>query len=198
MPAESTEQKRSNVHSSASPAGAVDKASELSMLPRLLVRAGQNIALVSAAFTVLATAILSSPDWDLADFDQRFYTTIAYNIDRHGVFANGTFDKVDNVEVAPPPGMFFGPVYPLLVLAGMKIDGRFAQAVSCSVESISLHRDRTDCEAYARPMRIMHALLLAVGVLMIALAANVMLPGAASFWLAGGLATAGLVMEGEI
>jgi hypothetical protein len=80
----------------------------------------------------------------------------------------------------------------------MKIDGRFAQAVSCSAEAILSHRDQKDCEAYARPMRIMHALLLAIGVLMIALAANVIMPGAISFWLAGGLATAGLAMEAEI
>jgi hypothetical protein len=146
----------------------------------------------------LATTILSFPDWDLADFDQRFYTTIAYNIDRHGVFANGTFDNVDSAAVAPPPGMFFGPVYPMLVLVGMKIDGRFSGAVSCSVEAILSHRDQVGCEAYESPMRIMHAFLLAIAVLMIALAADVMSPGAISFWLAGGLATAGLAMEAEI
>src|SRR5712671_6318290 len=183
---------------SASSEQALGKTESLSKLPRLVVGVAQSIALVLAAFAILATAILSSPDWDLADFDQRFYTTIAYNIDRHGVFANGTFDNVDSAAVAPPPGMFFGPVYPMLVLAGMKIDGRFAQAVSCSAEAILSHRDQKDCEAYARPMRIMHALLLAIGVLMIALAANVIMPSAISFWLAGGLATAGLAMEADI
>jgi hypothetical protein len=47
-------------------------------------------------------------------------------------------------------------------------------------------------------MRVMHALLLAFGVLMVALTARLIFPGAATVWIAGALATAGLVMEAEI
>jgi hypothetical protein len=154
--------------------------------------------LLVAAFAMLATAILNQPEVELSDFDQRFYTTIAYDFDRYGIFSNGTLDDVDSVVSRPPPGMFFGPVYPMLVLAGMKVDSRFAEAVSCSVESIHKHRDEEDCDDYATPMRVMHAFLLALGVVMIALSASLILPGAVGFWLAGALATASLAFEAEI
>ena len=76
---------------------------------------------MAAAFAVLAAAITSRPPKWLSDFDQSFYLTIAYDIDRHGVFSNGIFDKTDSTRAAPAPGMFFVPGYPLLVLAAMKI-----------------------------------------------------------------------------
>ena len=151
-----------------------------------------------SAFVVLAAAILGREAVELSDFDQRFYTTIAYDIDRYGVFSNGTLDDVDSVVSAPPSGMFFGPVYPVLVLLGMKIDDRFATAVSCSVESIHNHRDASLCEPYATPMRILHAMLLALGVVMIALSAKLVLPGRLAFWLAGALALGSLALESEI
>jgi len=69
----------------------------------------------------------------LGDFDQSFYVTIAYDIVHHGVFSNGKFDKVENAHTVPPPGRFFGPVYPTLVAAAMKIDSRFARTVDCKV-----------------------------------------------------------------
>jgi hypothetical protein len=161
-------------------------------------RLRQIVILPIAAFAVLATAILSRPDWQLNHFDQLFYTAIAHDLDRWGVFSNGVFDHVDSTLEAPPPGMFFGPIYPVLVLAGMKIDWRFAQAVNCSVAAIHNHKDEAACEAYARPMRIIHALLLAFGALMVALAARLIVPGPAAFWIAGAFATAGLAMEAEI
>jgi len=102
------------------------------------------------------------------DFDQPFYITIAYDLDRHGVLSNGIFSGVDSAEEAPPAGMFFGPVYPLLVLAAMRIEPRFAAAVRCNVEADRNHDDSAKCEPYATPMRIIHALLLALGVLAIA------------------------------
>jgi hypothetical protein len=43
------------------------------------------------AFAVLATAILTRIPKSLADFDQSFYLTIAYDIRHHGVFSNGIF-----------------------------------------------------------------------------------------------------------
>src|SRR5262245_50347030 len=118
----------------------------------------QCLGMLAAAFAVLASAILSRPEVELSDFDQRFYTAIAYDIDRYGVFSNGTLDEIDSVASVPEPGMFFGPVYPILVLTAMKFDGRFAKAVSCSIEAIHKHRDESGCEHYATPMRVMHAL----------------------------------------
>ena len=59
-------------------------------------------------FAVLATAILTrAPKW-LSDFDQAFYLTIAYDLDRHGVFSNGMFDDVNSAVAAPPPGCSSG------------------------------------------------------------------------------------------
>ncbi|HLQ94307.1 MAG TPA: hypothetical protein VK148_30170 [Xanthobacteraceae bacterium] len=153
---------------------------------------------MTIAFAVLAAAILSREAVELSDFDQRFYTTIAYDMDRYGVFSNGTLDDVDSVVSVPPPGMFFGPVYPMLVLLGMKVDDRFARAVSCSIESIHNHRDASTCDPYARPMRILHAFLLALGVVMIALSARLIVPGRFVFWIAGALATVSLALESEI
>jgi hypothetical protein len=100
-----------------------------------------RIALLVAAFAVLATAIVGQPEKRLRDFDQSFYTTIAYDLARYGVFSNGVFDDVDSTTAPPPPGMFFGPVYPLIILAVMKFDPRFGEAVVCSVEANAARRD---------------------------------------------------------
>src|SRR5262245_47174698 len=113
------------------------------------------------AFVVLATAITIRRPKSLSDFDQSFYLTIAYDLDRHGVFSNGVFDDVDSTREAPPPGMFFVPGYPLLVLAVMKVDTRFAKAVECSVIAVNEQKDTSLCDSYATPVRVMHAALLA-------------------------------------
>jgi 4-amino-4-deoxy-L-arabinose transferase-like glycosyltransferase len=157
-----------------------------------------RLILALVAVAVLAAAILSRPARPLSDFDQLFYVTIAYDLDRYGVFSNSIFDNVDSTVQAPPAGMFFGPVYPALVLAAMKIDHRFADAARCSVEAINEHRDETTCEPYATPMRIIHALLLALGVLAIAIAGELMFRSRTIFWLAGALATIGLAAEADI
>jgi hypothetical protein len=167
-------------------------------LPLVVARIGPKVVFVLAAFAVLCLAILRQPSWALHDFDQPFYTTIAYDLDRHGVFSNGIFDGAQDPAAPPPPGMFFGPVYPVLVLAAMKIDPRFARAVRCAVEADREDRDDFSCEAYARPMRIMHALLLAFGVLAVALAGELMFRKRAMFWLTGALATAALAAESDI
>jgi len=60
------------------------------------------------AFAVLSFMILNRPAWKLNDFDQPFYVTIAYDLDKYGVFSNGPFAPVDNTIARPPPGMFFG------------------------------------------------------------------------------------------
>ena len=73
----------------------------------------KNLFFGCFAFAVLAFMILQSPAWKLRDFDQIFYVTIAYDLDKHGVFSNGIFAAGDDSTIArPPPGMFFGPVYP--------------------------------------------------------------------------------------
>jgi len=160
------------------------------------VRLLSMVLLAVAAFAVLAVAINRQPSWGLLDFDQSFYTTIAYDLDRYGIFSNGVFNNIDSIRQPPPPGMFFAPGYPLLVLAAMRLDPRFAAAVKCSIEANNGHRDKSTCEVYATPMRIIHALLLALGVL--AVAAEIIAGNWVAFWLAGTLATASLAAEAEI
>src|SRR5262249_20414831 len=154
--------------------------------------------LAVVAFAVLAVAITRQPPWRLLDFDQSFYTTIAYDLDRYGIFSNGIFARVDSTRQPPPPGMFFVPGYPLLVLLAMKADSRFAAAVSCSMEASNGDGDASAGEAYATPMRIVHALLLALGVLAVAVAAEIIVGNRLAFWLTGTLATASLAAEAEI
>jgi hypothetical protein len=150
------------------------------------------------AFGLLALAIASRPTKRLNDFDQSFYTTIAYDLDRHGVFSNGMFDGVDSTSAMPPPGMFFAPLYPLLVLATTKVDARFAVAFTCAVEANHGKRKGEECDIYARPIHLLHAFLLAAAVLAIAAAAEIIVGWAAAFYLAGMFATAGFAMEAEL
>jgi hypothetical protein len=166
--------------------------------PFLLRSIGRRAILALAAFLVLAAALATRPARSLMDFDQPFYVTIAYDLDRYGVFSNGIFSGAENTQEPPPAGMFFGPVYPVLVLAAMKVDHRFAAAVHCSVEADRAHQDQATCEPYATPMRIIHAFLLALGVLAIAAAAEQMFRAERVFWLAGVLATLGLVAESDV
>jgi 4-amino-4-deoxy-L-arabinose transferase-like glycosyltransferase len=146
--------------------------------------------LLLAAFVLLAGAIIAEPSRRLRDFDQSFYTTIAYDIERHGVFSSGIFDGTDSTRDVPTPGMFFVPGYPLLVLAAMKMDSRFGEAVRCSVEANHGLRDEATCEDYALPMHLAHAFLLAIAVFAFARAAELIFGSARVFWLAGFLATA--------
>ena len=150
------------------------------------------------AFVVLVTAITIRRPKSLSDFDQSFYLTIAYDLDRHGVFSNGVFDNVDSTREVPPPGMFFVPGYPLLVLAVMKVDARFAKAVECSVTAVSRETDTSVCEAYETPVRVVHAALLALAVVAIALCGSLIFASTPVFWIAGALATAGLAAEAFI
>jgi hypothetical protein len=159
---------------------------------------GSRIILTLAVFTVLLAAILTRPPKWLSDFDQSFYLTIAYDLDRHGVFSNGVFDQVDSTVTRPPPGMFFGPLYPLMVLVATRIDPRFAAAVACSVEANHKARDGAGCEVYARPMHLLHGGLLALGVVAIAFAAEVMFASAAVFWLTSILATLALLPDTDL
>jgi 4-amino-4-deoxy-L-arabinose transferase-like glycosyltransferase len=114
------------------------------------------------------------------------------------VFSNGPFAKVDSTVARPPPGMFFGPLYPTLVLAAMKLDPRFAAAVRCAVEADRAHRDQASCEAYALPMRLLNAFLLALGLIAVAGAAEIIVGRRSAFLVAGLSALAAVAVESNI
>jgi hypothetical protein len=170
----------------------------LLIMPHPAPYVASRIALLAAAFVALAAAIASQIPKGLSDFDQSFYLTIAYDIDRYGVFSNGMFDKTDSTREAPPPGMFFVPGYPLLVVAAMKMDSRFAKAVECSVEANHNKRNVAECEIYATPIHIIHAFLLALGVLAVALSGELIFGSARVFWLAGVLAAGSLSATADL
>src|SRR6476620_3951196 len=119
-----------------------------------LLACGLRIVFGLLVFAVLATAILSRPAKWLGDFDQSFYLTIAYDLNHHGVFSNGVFDKVNSTVAVPSPGIFFGPIYPWLIVAATKIDDRFSQAVDCSVQANASAQGSVECDVYALPMHI--------------------------------------------
>ena len=164
----------------------------------LLPTMRSRILLGLLSFAVLVTAIAIQRPKALSDFDQSFYVMIAYDLDRHGVFSNGVFDNVDSTREKPLPGMFFAPGYPLLVLAVMKLDARFAKAVECSVIAVNHQKDTSLCDAYATPVRVIHAALLALGVVALALCGSLIFASTRVFWIAGALATASLAAEAFI
>jgi hypothetical protein len=157
-----------------------------------------RIILVIVAFASLAIASMSRMPKLLSDFDQPVYLTIAYDIDRYGVFSNGIFNQSDGTHTTPKAGMFVAPGYPALVLAMMKLDPRFAEAVACSVEAARDDNESAECEAYAAPIHILHAFLLALGVLAIAQSGALIFGSARIFWLAGVLATGSLAAEADL
>jgi 4-amino-4-deoxy-L-arabinose transferase-like glycosyltransferase len=154
-----------------------------------------KIGLFVLALVILGGLIVSQPTRNLQDFDEPFYVTLAYDLDRYGVFSNGPFSGMDDTAAAPPAGMFFGPVYPALVAAVMKLDPRFAAAARCSVEANRGHRDIATCDPYDLPMRLLNALLLAIAVVAIALAAELIFRRRAVFLLAGLCALVALACE---
>jgi hypothetical protein len=157
-----------------------------------------RICLGIVAFVTLAAFILNRPAWTLQDFDQPFYITIAYDLDKWGVFSNGQLGEVDSTYTRPQPGMFFGPVYPLLILGAMKLDPRFADAVRCSVEGDRGHRDEATCEPYEIPMRLLNAVLLAIGIVAVASAAELIFRKRSIFMLAGAFALTSAAFEAGI
>jgi hypothetical protein len=166
--------------------------------PRRGARSFGRIVFGLVIMTIMVIAILIKPAKWLTDFDQVFYLTIAYDLDRHRVFSNGPFDAVNSSVAAPAPGMFFAPVYPLLVLAASKVDRRFAKALDCAIEANHKMHDGARCEVYARPMHLLHAASLTVGILAIALAAEAIFASSLAFWLAGILATLALIPEANL
>ena len=159
---------------------------------------GSRLALGVFAFGLLGLLIASQPAWKLTDFDQHFYTKLAYDLDKYGVFSNGPFNSVDSTITAPAPGMFFGPAYPVLVLAAMKLDQRFADAVRCSVEAHRKHRDENTCEAYLTPIRLMNAFLLSIGVIAVGTAAELIFRRRLISVFSGTLALTALALEADI
>jgi hypothetical protein len=157
-----------------------------------------RICLCIVAFATLSALILNRPAWTLQDFDQPFYITIAYDLDKWGVFSNGQLGEIDSTSARPQPGMFFGPVYPALVLAAMNLDARFAEAVRCSVEANRDHRDEAACEPYEVPMRLLDAFLLAIGIVAVAATAELIFPKRPIFLLAGVLALGAAAFECSI
>jgi 4-amino-4-deoxy-L-arabinose transferase-like glycosyltransferase len=160
-------------------------ASDLPVTRSATTRFLTRVGLFVLALVLLGALIVTKPTRSLQDFDQPFYVTLAYDLDRYGVFSNGPFSGIDDTATIPAPGMFFGPVYPALVATVMKLDPRFAAAVRCSVEANRGHRDITTCDPYDLPMRLLNALLLAIAVVAIAAVAELMFRRRAMFVLAG-------------
>ena len=151
-----------------------------------------------AVAAIVASSIASWPAKRMVDFDQSFYLTIAYDLDRHGVFSNGVWDNVDSTVTAPPAGMFFAPLYPVLIFAAMQVDARFARAVACTVEADHNKRDLDTCEIYPRPMHVIHVLFLTLGILAIAFAGEAIFSSLRVFYLGGFLATAAVAAEADL
>jgi 4-amino-4-deoxy-L-arabinose transferase-like glycosyltransferase len=160
-----------------------------------VTRLATKIGLFVVALVVLGALIVGKPARNLQDFDQPFYLTLGYDLDRYGVFSNGFFSGVDDTAAAPPAGMFFGPAYPALVAAVMKLDPRFAAAVRCSVEANRGHRDIATCDPYDLPMRLLNALLLAIAVVAVAASAELILRRRATFLVAGAGVLVALAFE---
>jgi 4-amino-4-deoxy-L-arabinose transferase-like glycosyltransferase len=145
------------------------------------MRLTTKIGLFVLALVILGALIVTKPTRNLQDFDEPFYVTLAYDLDRYEVFSNGPFSGIDDTTAAPTPGMFFGPVYPALVALVMKLDPRFAAAARCSVAANHGHRDIATCDPYDMPMRLLNALLLAIAVVAVAATAELILRQRAMF-----------------
>src|SRR5262249_61461213 len=147
-----------------------------------LSQIGSRIAFALTIFLVLAAAILTRPPKPLDDFDQPFYLTVAYDLIHRGVFSNGFIKLGNTAGATPSPGMFFGPLYPLLIAGVAKIDARFAKTIDCGAEAYFATRPPPDCDVYVRPMLLNHALLLTLGVVAVGRAAELLFAGRGIFW----------------
>lgn len=159
-----------------------------------------RIGLGVLAFILLSGVILSQPVRKMQDFDQPFYITVAYDLYRWGVFGNGIVGDSESrtdtdSSTRPAPGMFFGPVYPALVFAAMKLDPHFAEAVRCSVSADRDDRDNSACVPDALPMRFLNAALLAGATVAVASTGELIFAESAMFLLTGVFALAALAFE---
>ena len=146
----------------------------------------------AAVFVFLTVTLLTREPPAIEGFDQGFYLTIAYDLDRHHTYTNGIFGPAGSETEAPPPGMFFMPLYPMLEWALMQVDARYAAAIACA-NQIRYHRaDHKPCVPYSRPMMIVHALLLTIGIMAIGFAARLMLASPWALPVTAAIATLGI------
>ena len=123
-------------------------------------------------FAFFANTLLSRDTKPLLDYDQAFYHSIAFDLHRHNVYSNGVWMPPGNEGRPPAPGMMYMPLYPLMIWGSMQIDKRFAAAIACVNQLRQDRSPQSSCENYNRPMMILHALFLSIGILAIALAAQ--------------------------
>jgi hypothetical protein len=151
-----------------------------------------TLLVAAVVFGFLAATLLTREPPPIEGFDQSFYYTIAYDLDRHHTYTNGIFGPSGSETEAPPPGMFFMPLYPTLVWAVMQVDGRYKAAIACA-NQVRYHRpDYTPCPPYSRPMMIVHALLLTIGVMAVGFAARLLIASPWALPVTAGIAALGV------
>jgi hypothetical protein len=155
------------------------------------------------SFMVICGLILTRPIATLQDFDQPLYITIAYDLDRYGTFSNGIYADAESdtdmdSTTRPPAGMFYGPIYPMLVYAAMQLDPRFGAAVRCSVAADRDDRDDPTCDRYELPMRLLNAFMLAIAIMVIASAGEFLFPTGLTFLLGAAAALVAVACESVI
>ncbi|WP_232480470.1 hypothetical protein [Roseomonas sp. KE2513] len=125
-------------------------------------RGGRPVVLAFAlCFAALLVAGLRAPPRDLSYGDQSFYATTAWDLLRWGTFSDGFFDRVDSAVEAPPPGMFLGPVYPLLLAGVMSVEPALREAAGCMVQHTPSADVAARCPAYGGLVRPLHMALVA-------------------------------------
>ncbi|ATR20327.1 Hypothetical protein RMHFA_02407 [Roseomonas mucosa] len=110
-----------------------------------LLQAGAAFALCLAVLLAVGSAARPRT---LDVFDQRFYAMTAWDLVHHGVYSDGFFDKVDSSREVPPPGMFLGPGYPLLLAGMMELDPRLRENAACLVRHWSSGDVAQNCPPY--------------------------------------------------
>jgi len=145
-------------------------------------------------FALLASTLLyREPSPNLSESDQVFYHSIAYDLDRYGVFSNGVWGPAGDGQNPPPAGMMYMPLYPTLIWLSMKFDGEFAQAIECPNRARHDPTAKVECPSYTRPMMIIHALLLSIGIVAVALAGRMIIPHRWAFPVTAALAAGGIL-----
>jgi hypothetical protein len=155
------------------------------------------------SFMVICGLILTRPIATLQDFDQPLYITIAYDLDRYGTFSNGIYADAESdtdmdSTTRPPAGMFYGPIYPVLVYAAMQLDPRFGAAVRCSVAADRDDRDDPTCDRYELPMRLLNAFMLATAIMVIASTGEFLFPTGLTFLLGAAAALVAVACDSVI
>lgn len=132
---------------------------------------------------VLLGAGLRAPARDLTHGDGYFYTSTAWDLLTWGTFSDGFFDAVDSATAPPPPGMFLGPGYPVLLAAVMRLDPALREAAGCTVRHLPAGDAAARCPAY-------RGLVMPVNMVLVAGALGFLM--AAARRVTGSLAAAGL------